>query len=171
MRFLISGHPRTRTAWLCALINAHGVRCYHDAITNNIPLDTDAGIADPTIACYQPAEGVMACTGPRICLLRRDWQHAFEKWSGCEVLPSGADRIETNVQSFQRGAKVTLSYELLDDRHVVGDVLKLCGVEPDPELLRVFDQLKIEQHQAKAQRAFAEAGPASIIHRSPTGGI
>lgn len=153
MQYLISGHPRTRTAWLCALLNAHGSLCYHDVRVNSVPMDVDAGIADPSLACLDAAEALKWSEGkPRVCLTREDWAIALGDWSGVYVLSEMADATEANCMMFAKGANLILPYEGLENDELVKEVVELCTQKPaSMELIKIFQGLKIEQHLHKAQ--------------------
>ena len=155
MRYLISGHPRTRTAWLCALMNAHGSLCYHDARVNFVPVDVDAGIADASLACLDFTEALKWSEGkPRVCLIREDWVKALGDWSGVYVMPDVADGYEANIMMFAKSADLVLQYEALEDDEMVKEVVELCTQKPaSMELIKIFQQMKIEQHLTKAQLA------------------
>ncbi len=169
MRYLISGHPRTRSAWFCALLNAHGSRCYHDALLNEIDLDGDFGISDPGIACLRPDDGIRLTVGkPRICILRDHWRDAFERWVGTALADEEVEKMEANVRQFEHTlGTVAIDHRQLEDNQTVGDLVNLCtGMAPDPELIRIFQQLQIEQHRAKAHAAFASGQVIGIIGES-----
>ncbi len=155
MNYLISGVPRTRTAWLCALMNAHGSLCYHDAITNNLDLTLDAGLADPTMACLFPVEALRLLRGnPAICIRRIDWREAFEAWAGVEFTDRQADQWEQHCQIFAGGSISVMLSELEDD-HVVKEIIETCAPNLNASLglIQIFQGLKIEQHLEKAQRS------------------
>ena len=155
MRYLISGHPRTRTAWLCALMNAHGSLCYHDARVNFVPMDVDAGIADPGLACLDAMEALKWSAGkPRICLIRKDWVKSLGDWCGVYLMPDVADGYEANVTLFAGGADLIMNHEALEDNEIVKEVVELCTQKPaSMELIGIFQHMLIEQHLTKAQSA------------------
>jgi len=154
MRYLISGHPRTRTAWLCALMNAHGSLCYHDVRVNFVPLDIDAGIADPGLACLDAVEALAATEGkPRVCLIREDWVQALDDWCGVHAPPDVAEGYEASCTVFAKGADLILQYDALENDDVVKEVVELCARKPASlELIKIFQGMRIEQHLPKAQR-------------------
>lgn len=159
MLYLISGHPRTRSAWLCALLNAHGSRCVHDLETNGYPLDIIAGVSDPGIAMLRPMDGIKACKGARVCITRDNWRGAFENWSGVTFSDRATQSIEENVQGF--GAypgTYRIRAEMLENSARVAEIVELCTHKPaDPNLIKIFQQLKIEQHLDKAQSAYSSS--------------
>jgi hypothetical protein len=155
MRYLISGHPRTRTAWLCALLNAHGSLCYHDARVNFVPLDIDAGIADPGLACLNVAEALELTEGkPRISIVRDDWREALADWSGILVSTQQAQIWDQHCAEFAGASTLALAMHQLDDNEIVKEVVELCTHKPaSPELIKIFQGMQIEQHLPKAQLA------------------
>lgn len=157
MLYLVSGHPRTRSAWLCALLNAHGSRCLHDIETNGYPPDVIAGVCDPGIAMLRPFDGIKACRGARVCITRSDWRPAFEKWSGAEFSDLAVQAIEENIAKFKAHPRTySIDWARLDDSDEVARVIELCTQrQADHGLIRIFQQLKIEQHLEKAQYAYS----------------
>ena len=155
MNYAISGHPRTRTAWLCALLNAHHSFCYHDAIVYKIPLDIHAGIADPGLACIVPAMALQYSEGcPRICIARADWKLALEKVTNVTIPDESAEAIHENFKLYAKHATLRLTAEELDGDGAVEEVIRECTKQPASlELIKIFQGLKIEQHLAKAQLA------------------
>jgi hypothetical protein len=156
MRYLITGHPRTRSAWLCALMNAHGSLCYHDALSCQIDPDVDAGIADPTFACFFP-DMALAYSCPRVCILRDDWREAIEQWSGVGVSDEAAEASSVNCDRFARTlGTLSISLASLEDNGQVKEIVELCTSKPASlEIIQIFQGLKIEQHPEKYRSAFA----------------
>ena len=155
MRYLISGNPRTRTAWLCALMNAHGSLCYHDARVNFVPLDIDAGIADPGLACLNLMDALCLTEGkPRISILRDDWRQSLADWSGFLVSEQQAQIWDKNCAEFAGFSTLSLAMHQLDDDDVVKEVVEICTHKPaSMELIKIFQGMKIEQNLSKAQLA------------------
>ncbi len=155
MRYLISGHPRTRTAWLCALLNAHHSLCYHDAISYRIDLGVDAGFADPGVACMAPLQALRMSKGkPRICIRRDDWQISLQAWLNMEIPKEAVTQWNENCQLWYRGS-TCIGYDELEDNDVVKEIIQICTHEPaSMTLIQIFQGLKIEQHLEKAQSAF-----------------
>ena len=157
MQYLVSGHPRVRSAWLCALLNAHGSRCVHDLETNGYPLSIICGVSDPGIAMLRPYDACRYNKGASICLTRRDWRQAFERWAGVSLSDKAAQAIDENVQRYKALPNVYhLDYKMLENSTKVAEVIELCTRKPaDPNLIKIFQQLKIEQHIEKAQFAYS----------------
>lgn len=136
-------------------MNAHGSLCYHDARVNFIPVDVDAGIADPSLACLDAVEALALTEGrPRVCLIREDWVKALGDWCGVYLMPEVADGYEANCTVFAKGADLILPYDTLENNWVVKEVVELCTQKPaSMELIKIFQGMKIEQHLTKAQLA------------------
>ncbi len=165
MRYLISGHPRTRTAWLCALLNAHRSLCYHDVITYPVDTSLDVGFCDPGFACLIPREALQLAEGkPRICLVREDWPEALEEWCGTGVPDELVEQWNENCEIFERGVTGNaLPFTQLEDDCVVKEVIELCTQQPaSMTLIEIFQGLKIEQHLAKAQFAWNRSRSMSM---------
>ena len=147
MKYLISGHPRTRTAWLCALLNAHHSLCYHDVIGNEMNLGIDAGIADPGLACIHPVEALKYSEDkPRVCLIRQDWAHAFGEATNVWLTPELVDEWEANCLRYAAGAGLVLEYSMLEEANAVKAVIETCTKQPaSDELIAIFQQLEIQQ--------------------------
>lgn len=165
MHYLISGHVRTRSAWMCAVMNAHGSRCYHDVVSNGIPLDIRAGISDPGIANIRPLEGVTHCKGARLCLVRDNWREPFERWSGVPLTDNQVEQYNLNVETYSRTlGTIMVPYEQLDDVDVVTELVEICIQRPGSrEIVQIFEQLTINQNIPKAQYAYAHSqSPAPV---------
>ena len=52
---------------------------------------------------------------------------------------------------------------MLENSHRVAEIIELCTQRPaDPNLIKIFQQLKIEQHLEKAQYAYSHGRLESI---------
>lgn len=153
MRYLITGHPRTRSAWLAALCSAHGSKCIHDAHTYGIDLAADVGFSDPGLGCLKPREAFENCKGAIVFIERPGtWRAAFEAAFETPLDDAYVERCERNLATMKGGlaSRVYHVDELADDNIVAEIIETLTGLEPDYGLIEIWQHLQIEQHRAKA---------------------
>ncbi len=170
MRFLITGLPRMRSAWLAALFSSDAVRCFHDAVHHggiNKMLELiknckspHVGLCDPAAACVYPRLALESFQNDRIIVVRRheeDCQLGLERWAHAPM--SCWDELVENHRWFrdQAGDRfLWVEYEDLDNFGTVSEVFRLCtGLALDKERFDLFNTLQIEQHYAKAASAAA----------------
>lgn len=73
-RFVITGLPRSRTAWFSAYLTQGDVICYHEAIPDGIELNLNEGTADCGYAiCPIPCE--------KLVIIHRDWREVSRSLS------------------------------------------------------------------------------------------
>jgi len=131
-------------------MNAHGSLCFHDALACEIDLDVDAGITDPTLACFYP--DLALAHMPRICILRPDdWREAMAEFTGDEISDEVAAIANANVDRVANTlGTLSVAFESLEDNGQVARIVELCVGKPaSTELIQIFQGLKIEQHLSK----------------------
>ena len=140
-------------------MNAHGSRCFHDAIANQVPWDIDAGIADPGLAMAHPLDAIEACKGPRLHIFRDDWQTALQDWLDHRIDPAILAEWAENLELYQSTlGTISVPVEQLDDDSAVGDLIELCTQKPaSREIIQIFQGLKIEQNLEKYRSGFANS--------------
>lgn len=167
-RFLITGLPRMRSAWLAALFSSDRVRCFHDAAQFGLSVpamltavaESDAevtGLIDPGAAVIYPRLAwELFCESP-IFIVRRnqdDARGSFEKFLGMS-LPNwdvGLTNYEWLINGPPNGLNKFnwVDYESLDDFEVVSWMHQTCtGRLLDRHRFDLFNTLKIEQHYSK----------------------
>lgn len=168
-RFLITGLPRIRSAWLATLLNAAGVETVHDYTAAFGSLSALAawlrqpglrGWCDPCAACLHPEFSALEFSGRRVVIVERDPGAAcmsMARWAG---KPMPFETARANLATFRGlvdAEVLTVPYASLDDYAAVDSIVRHCtGHVLSPQLWRTFDLLKIEQHMPKA-RARLEA--------------
>lgn len=164
MRFLVTGLPRMRSAWLAALFASNQVRCIHEI--GLVGLDAfrrmtgTVGVFDPAAPLMYPDEDFDL----RI-VVRRDAEVArrsLQLWFGCE-LPHWHE-IESALKRFEdRYHPEVIAFESLDDFDALSALHRRCtGAALSVERFELFDKLKIEQHRDKAERIYARSMPELI---------
>lgn len=170
-RFLITGLPRIRSAWLAALFSDREVSCFHDGIhhggVDGLLAKVDAseaaftGLIDPAAACVYPRQALaMFGQSPIVVVMRdpADCRNGFERWFGREL--ANWDEMVKNLEWFmQEHARkfYAIDYASLDDHAAVSEMFKICtGLTLDRHRFDLFNTLKIEQHHGKAAQAFAQ---------------
>lgn len=165
MKFLITGLPRIRSAWLAALFSTDNVRCFHDPVHHGGPdrmMDAflacqlaHVGICDPAAACAYPELALRVFHNHPIILIRRDeddCRAGLENWIGAKL--THWDEILKNYRWFLNHPTrhfMWIRYEDLDNFEVVSQLFLLCtGQKLDIDRFALFNTLKIEQHYEKA---------------------
>lgn len=161
--FLVTGLPRSRTAWFAALFNAVGRETVHDwAATFGTWSQFrrwyigDRGWCDPCAACAHPGLTLDLVRGHPVAVIARDPKQSA---ASLDVAQPGDEQffgvIQTNYERFAREARaLVVDYDSLDNYMGVARVVVHCtGLMPSQELFRTFNLLKIEQHTAKAKAA------------------
>jgi hypothetical protein len=168
-RFLITGVPRMRSAWLAALFSGDGVECWHDSTPHGGAGEllgrasgSEAefvGICDPCAACVYPREALEFFRGSPIIVIRRkeaESRAGLIRWAGRE--PSDWDALMRNHAWFidhiwanREPKPAWVQYEDLDDYDVVSSMYAVCtdGKRLSANKFELFDSLRIEQHLAK----------------------
>ena len=162
-RYLITGLPRCRSAWLAAFLTAHGSPCAHEAA---ISLGRSAtlqdvfdagfeGLCDPGAPLRYRATLEDAMRGCPTVLIRRDARMArasFECWLGQPLPDAGWAMVESSLAWFEEtfSPKVFDFHQLDDERMMEELVWHVLRAPLDHRLFRLFDTLKIEQHKNKA---------------------
>lgn len=163
-RFLITGFPRMRSAWLAALFSSDLVHCFHDAahhgsvtgMLNEVVKSTSqiVGLCDPSAACVYPQLAIKLFAESPIVIVRReadDAKQALETWAGMEM--KNWHELGANYDWFARSAAHAcwIDYADLDDYFVVSELYRHCtGLLLDKHRFDLFNTLKIEQHREKA---------------------
>ena len=169
MSFLITGHPRCRTAWLSALLAAHGAPCVHDALIRSADdIPEGWGISDPGFALHYPhlsTEWVNKNNATVVVITRDNARQAFEDEFGT-VSDLAWERMEDNLTIFMNNVpqhELYTATELTDDE-IVGEIITLCTKqEPSPQIISTFQQLQITQHLGVAKHRFnSKTGPSIL---------
>ena len=160
--YLIAGLPRSRTAWLTALLYQDDLPCYHDAyfqLSGLVERGTPFGFASPSLVCVNPQLALQVFAAHPIVTISRDpttCRQSLARWSG---LPSPHwTTLMGGYDVFCRGiAKnrdvLHVSYESLDTYETANALYRhVLNRDLPEERFQVFDGLQIEQNRAKASR-------------------
>ena len=155
MRFCISGMPRCRTAWLTALLLAHGSRVYHDAYARGLSLDGQYGVVDPAVALFTPEEGVSKYVGrPSFCIHAESLTErlrALELAAGVTFSDSAMNIFHENFRYYANFTTVVCLSEL-EDNDIVGEIVTACTKQvASSDIISTFQLLKVEEHMQKAK--------------------
>ena len=168
MSFLITGHPRCRTAWLSALLAAHGAPCVHDALIRSADdIPEGWGISDPGFALHFPKQTkqwVEDNDTTVIVIVRNNAREAFEREFG-KVSDTSWAVMQHNLYAFRKAVEHHKFYaEDLNDDETVGEIVRLCTKqEPSPQIISTFQQLQITQHLGVAKHRFnSKTGPSIL---------
>lgn len=162
MKFVITGYPRCRSAWLSAILTAHGSPCLHEPevlrpgwrdLSEFAGFD---GISDPSCTVLYPEQLTKHCYGRPCVYIKRDREEAISSlraWSGLPV--DNLDRYTTGLKWFVTHFKpMIVPYAMLDDPHWVEAIIQHVTAKPmNPAIFALFDKLDIQQSLPKARRA------------------
>lgn len=169
-RFLVTGLPRMRSAWLAALFSSDQVQCFHDAIhhggVDRMLADISAskaqivGLLDPSAASVYPRDALAIFGNDPIVVVFRDERECrtgLEKWMGQYL--THWDELVKHCQWFLKAVDrkfYAIEYATLDDYEAVAEMYRICtGLTLDRHRFDLFNTLKIEQHYGKAAQAAA----------------
>ena len=168
MSFLITGHPRCRTAWLSALLAAHGAPCVHDALIRSADdIPEGWGISDPGFALHFPdvTQRWVDHTNATVIIITRDRaRQAFEEEFG-GIPDDSWEAMSMNLHKFrERVGHHHFEAKHLTDDETVGEIVRLCTKqEPSPQIISTFQQLQITQHLGVAKHRFnSKTGPSIL---------
>ena len=168
--FLITGLPRSRTAWLSAVLTAHGAPCTHDGIVNDIP--EGWGLSDPAAACVFPHRALELVGDNPIVVIFRDENvamasFAYEFGELTDEARESMLRAWRLFMDFVEYDKRTLFVNFCDlkDNQVVSTVIEYCTGSPSShDIIEAFQLLKITQRPGPAQeRLDARTEPSTLI--------
>ena len=167
-KWVITGLPRSRTAWLGALLATPKVPVYHDILTYP-PEGELYAISDPTVAIMESMHAV--ADGVPLAIVVRDEQGAFdacEKAFGIPLDQPFRDRSAKAFYSFlarPRERFVMVKYEGLAENDVVQALsVYLTGKEIDDRRLNTFQALNITEDAGRAFKRHASYPQLGVVH-------
>jgi hypothetical protein len=154
MKFLITGLPRMRSAWLAALFSCKHVAMYHDvnfhgglvSALSHGTKDTIVGISDPSAASVWPREALHHFErDPIVYIERDDWRQAAK--AEYPAAPDAwCDLSEKNALWFKPHAGMVIPFESLDDYSIVESIYWYCtGKKLRRQKFDLFRYLKVSQ--------------------------
>jgi hypothetical protein len=155
-RYLISGMPRCRTAWLTAVLRAHGSVAYHDVYGIGIPLGNDYGVVDPAVALVTPETGLRVYADtPRLCIAADSLSERLAALASVTGSSPDSEYGRVFQENYDHFARYTHRVHVseLEDNDIVGEIVRLCTKQaPSFDIISTFQLLKIEEHMPKAMR-------------------
>ena len=166
-KFIITGFPRSRTAWLSALLCSENVLCLHEPINNFISLDLMkmyvdeldyeyVGISDSSIALNHFFYISYFSEYPVVIINRRKEEvaNSLLKITGLpqtkierilNMIELGLNEIRTNCNVLE------IDYNDLDNINVLKVIADYCtpDVPLDEEQCKIFRNFYITQHTSK----------------------
>lgn len=93
-----------------------------------------------------------------VCVWRHpaDARRALERWYGSSMDDERWVEMVENARSFADNADLLIDVAMLEYNDYVVSVLEECGIEPDHDLIKTFQLLKIEEHLEKAKQLHTE---------------
>lgn len=157
-KFVITGLPRCRTAWLGALLATPAVPVYHDLRTYP-PAGTLYGVSDPMLAAT-PDGDALPSDIPCVFIFRppQEARAALERAYGVPLDNAIWQRMVDKSSAFiSKHRPLLLMLPGLQDSEVLQVVSKhLTGKPLDQRRIDTFQALKITQHTTKARTAYPE---------------
>ena len=134
MKYLVTGWPRTRTAWLSMVLGAE-----HDVMVSV------RGICNPMFACFHPVSHRVP-----VVYLERDSQsskEAMEEWTGIALPDPYWAQIELCQKQFRllNPNALVVNYESLQDTNWVMEIADFVGVELEHELVEQQQRIYVSQ--------------------------
>jgi len=184
-RFCITGLPRSRTAWLAALMCAHGVETLHEyppffdsleELRAWLYAGTAAdphGYVDGFSIIYHP-ELVKRhfADSPIVLIVRepKDVRRSWEAWDGPianEVFTAAMTRaVRFATESVERPNVLVIPYEQLEHYKAVNRLVEHCTDRAlKYRTWQLFHRLKIELHKDKRGPRVGDA--RALLRRSP----
>lgn len=160
--YLIAGLPRSRTAWLAALLYQDTLPCHHDAyfsLAGLVARGTPFGFASPSLVCVNATLALATFPEHPIVAIDRDpdaCHRSFVKWFGAPLphwntLLSGYDMFWRGIAGNPRVLRI--QFAELDTYDTANAVYRhVLGRDLPEERFTVFDGLQIEQNRDKAAR-------------------
>lgn len=169
-RFLITGLPRSRTAWFAALASAlPGAICHHEAISYphitswqqaallwEREMDGYIGISDSSFGFHLPE--IMTRWAPRVLVVQRNWQDVV---AACERLglvnaAGYCEALVPKLLAVQGNPSVRFVEfaDLVDD-----EVVRSClwwlmpGVSIPMDLIRIYQRFNVQADLAQVMAA------------------
>jgi hypothetical protein len=145
--FLITGLPRSRSAWFSAYLTQGEVLCTHEAIALKLPMESEnhkyVGTSDSGYVL--DPEWMEEYKGIKIVIIERDTQECIDSLNGlipydCSWLLSGMAKALTKVE----GLRVPF-YDIADNLEAIHDYLGLPGYSQERAVL--FSILNIQAQE------------------------
>lgn len=166
-RFLVTGLPRIRSAWLAVLFSTLGVDTCHDFSTRfNTLAELKTwirspglkGWCDPSAACLLADFSMVEFAGYPVVFIERDAadsRASLARWMGATATPR-FDAVAVSANNFKEGIPALIvPYADLERYETVACIVRHCtGLRLPLETWRALDLLKIEQHVGKASSLF-----------------
>lgn len=158
-KFVITGLPRSRTAWLAALLSTPKVPVYHDVLTYP-PGDAAPvyGVSDPCVALFDHLHHVADDVPTAIVLRGADdaLKAAIAEFGDSAIKAFWPKYLESFYRfAARRAGKPTalVNFDALDDFDVVQVLHQfLTGRDLDRPRFDIFSRLRITEDIPKAQR-------------------
>lgn len=157
-KFVITGLPRSRTAWLGALLATPAVPVYHDLRTYP-PTGTHYGVSDPMLAATPDGDSIPAGT-PCVFMFRppQEAKAALERAYGVELdTKIWSAMVDRSNDFISKHRPLVVMLPGLQDSGVLQVISRhLTGKPLDQRRIDTFQALKITQHSTKALAAYPE---------------
>lgn len=184
-RFCITGLPRSRTAWLAALMCAHGVETLHEyppffETLEELRAWLYAGTAaEPhgyvdgfSLIYHAPLVKLHFADSPIVIIVRKpaDVRRSWEAWDGPiddEVFAAVMRRaIRFATENAGTPNVIVVPYEQLEQYQAVNRLVQHCTDRPlKYRTWQLFHRLKIELHKDKCGPRVGDA--RALLRRSP----
>lgn len=170
--YLILARPRSRTAWLTALMFGD-IPCYHDElhrIEDWVAAGDPFGLVAPSAPMIPIDYVVQTYAEAPVVVIERPAQECYEslsRFTGIEFPPSNVSHFEKRFQALVDrlpiARRLTIPFIALDQYETACRIHQHCVGRPlDPERHRAFNLLRIEQHLPKV----IENTPTAMFRRS-----
>lgn len=153
--YLITGLPRTRSAWLAALLSSDDFPCFHE----HVPFTAQKrafGLCDPGAACCYPNAALNLWAERKVVIVVRnddEAQRSLKAWLGVQHLPNWSTVLNAYRYFLSEAtAPFLVHYQQLADPNAVAVLYqRLIGRELTDERWHLFEGLNVQQHLPMAQ--------------------
>jgi hypothetical protein len=166
--YLILGRPRSRTAWLSALLFSDDIPCFHDEYHRLLWLierGQPFGLAAPSFAMVPPQYADLFLECPIVVIDRPlgECFESLERFAEVELVPTQKlyeSRFQALLERLPVGNMLHVAYNDLDAFGTVDRISRHCTGRPlSPDRFHAFNLLRVEQHLPKVRANT----PASIF--------
>jgi hypothetical protein len=184
-RFCITGLPRSRTAWLAALMCAHGVETLHEYppffdsleelgkwLYAGTPAEPHGYVDGFSLIYHAPLVKQHFADSPIVLIVRdpKDVRRSWEAWDGPvdnEVFAAVMSRVTRfATEAVGQPHVLVVRYDQLEHYAPVNRLVMHCTDRPLKfRTWQLFHRLKIELHKDKCQPRVGDA--RAILRRSP----
>jgi len=141
-KFVITGLPRSRTAWFAAYLTCGDVMCYHEAIPNNNQLSANTGTADCGYALCP--DWVESIGRHKLVIIHRDCKEVAESMARIG-LPDTTGYLPDLDRKLQKLNGLHVDFEDIDMR--LEEIHNYLDLPYDKKRAELFSGMNIQSNR------------------------